>query len=315
MLKRAKDNNHLSHAYLFYGPKGTGKKEMAYMLSLMLYCKNDVCFTCDDCKNILNGNNLNVIYIGKDEKKTVISKEQIESLQEEFSKTSLLNGPRIYIVDGIDLASQAAQNSLLKFIEEPENAEESIGIFIADELSNVLSTIQSRCELVYFKEISKDILIRNLKDEGIDDLNSSMLASITNNIDEAMSIYGTEKYENAKNMFLELINCKTKYDGVNFSAKYSNYNTTTGAKDLSNDIAIITLVCNFIITFLDDLLFHLKDNDSLILYPLYDKIKAYKQTKKNVEYRLSRILNSFDKLRYNVAPKNVFFEVMIYFLE
>lgn len=320
MLKRAKETNHLSHAYLFYGPKGTGKKEMAYALSLMLYCPNDVCLKCEECRSILNGNNLNVIYIEKAEGKTVISKEQITDLQEEFSKTSLASGKRIYIVDGIDDASANAQNSLLKFIEEPENAQDTIGIFIATELSNVLSTIQSRCELVYFKEIEKNVLIQNLVDEGFEELDAALISSITNNIDLAKDIYDSFEYKEAKEMFLEFSKCKTKADGVEFIVKYQDARVLTEdskakSKDLLNDPKIISMFGNFMITFYEDVLFHYKDNENLILKPLYDKIKEYRQHKKNIKHRLSGTLNSFDKLRYNIAPKNVFFEAMIFFLE
>ncbi len=316
MLKRAKDSDHLSHAYLFYGQKGTGKKEMAYALSMMLYCPNDVCLKCDECRSIINGTNLNVIYVAKEENKTVISKEQINNLQEEFSKTSLANGVRIYIVDGIDDASVNAQNSLLKFIEEPENSENTIGIFIATELSNVISTIQSRCELVYFKEIDKKTLIKNLCEEGFEELDASLIASLTNNIDIAVDIYNSFEYQKSKEMFLDLLNTKTKADGVVFTFKYQNNNDKEiKSKDLLNDPKIVEMLCNFIIVFYEDALFHYKNNEDLILKSLCDKIKEYRQHKKNIKHRLSGTLNSFDKLRYNIAPKNVFFEAMIFFLE
>ena len=319
ILKRAQETNHLSHAYLFYGAAGTGKKEMAYALACLLYCQNDCCFECETCKSIISGNNLNVFYVSKQDKKTSISKEQIQELQEEFSKTSLVEGARIYIVDGIDNATAAAQNSLLKFIEEPENQEMSVGVFIADELSNVLPTIQSRCELIYFKEIPKKIFAKNLEEEGINKLDSALLSILTNNIDEAMEVYASSYFKQAKEMFLELIECKTKYDGVMFNAKYSNFEATDGqtksVRDFINDPKIIDMICSWLITFLEDSLFHYKNNDDLILEPLYDKIKTYKSSKKNIKHRLSGILTSYDKLRYNILPKNVFFEVLIYFLE
>ena len=150
MLKQIKAKGRLSHAYLFYGEKGTGKKEMAYALACIIYCPNGGCLECDVCKTILDGNHMNVDYIGILNNKTAISKEQVLDLQDEFSKTSLVEGTRIYIVDGIDTATQAAQNSLLKFIEEPINQTPTIGIFLANEISNVVNTIRSRCILEHF---------------------------------------------------------------------------------------------------------------------------------------------------------------------
>ena len=85
---------------------------------------------------------MNVDYIGTLETKKLISKEQIVELQEEFSKTSLVEGNRIYIVDGIDKASVSAQNSLLKFIEEPIMKAE---IMIPKEfVGNVMEVCQNR---------------------------------------------------------------------------------------------------------------------------------------------------------------------------
>ena len=128
MLKNTIKEDRLSHAYLFYGDEGTGKKEMAYALSCLLY-GDDESFSSETSKNIMNNNFMNVTYIGIQEGKKMISKEQIELLQEEFSKTSLVEGIRIYIVDGIDTATLSAQNSLLKFIEDPQNKSKTLDSF------------------------------------------------------------------------------------------------------------------------------------------------------------------------------------------
>ena len=77
MLKKAKANGRLSHAYLFYGEEGTGKKEMAFALAALHYCPNGGCLECEVCQNIIDGNHMNVDYIGMQEDKTKISKEQI----------------------------------------------------------------------------------------------------------------------------------------------------------------------------------------------------------------------------------------------
>ena len=117
MLKKAKGQNRLSHAYLFYGEKGTGKKEMAYALACILYCPNGGCLECEVCNTILEGNHMNVDYIGIQDKKNAISKEQILNLQDEFSKTSLVAGTRVYIVDGIETAMSGIIKEDHSFLE------------------------------------------------------------------------------------------------------------------------------------------------------------------------------------------------------
>ena len=140
ILLNTKSKNRLSHAYIFSGPSGVGKKEMAYYFALMQYCHNDEpCMTCQNCHQILNNEHLNVFVISSDTK--TIKKEQIVDLQEEFSKTSNVPGPRIYIILDADKMNPQSQNSLLKFIEEPE--EGIYGILCTTNISKILPTIIS----------------------------------------------------------------------------------------------------------------------------------------------------------------------------
>ena len=215
-LKQSKKNDRLSHAYLFYGDEGVGKKELAYALACMFYCEHDGCLECETCKTILEGQHLNVDYIGTLEAKKLISKEQIVELQEEFSKTSLVNGPRIYIVDGIDKASVSAQNSLLKFIEEPINNTPTIGIFIANDLANVVSTIVSRCGLIHFPSIETKALINMLVENGVDRVDAELVSLITNNSEAAIEYINTEDYLFAKDMFYGLLDIKNPKQSILF---------------------------------------------------------------------------------------------------
>ena len=64
LLKQSKQNDRLSHAYLFYGDEGVGKKELAYALACLFYCEHGGCLECETCKTILSGQHLNVDYIG-----------------------------------------------------------------------------------------------------------------------------------------------------------------------------------------------------------------------------------------------------------
>ena len=96
MLKSNKEKNRLSHAYLFYGNEGSGKVEMAYALSCLLYCPNGGCLECETCKTILDSSHLNVNYIGLLNKKTMISKEQIEDLYSDLESNYDSREPSVY---------------------------------------------------------------------------------------------------------------------------------------------------------------------------------------------------------------------------
>ena len=174
----------LSHAYLFTGPKGTYKKEMAIHFAMMLYCKEDrPCYKCSDCMAISENRHMNVYYI--EPIGQTIRKEQIIALQDEFSKTSLLEGPRIYIINGADTMSVSAANSLLKFIEEPIN-EETYGILITEHKENVLSTIISRSMVLNFEQMNKEILKEELNTKVENKLLIDCSLVLTNNVDEAI---------------------------------------------------------------------------------------------------------------------------------
>jgi len=300
-LKQAKLHNRLSHAYLFYGDEGVGKKAMAYALACLLYCPNDGCLECETCKSILSGNHMNVDYIGVDETKTMISKDQITALQDEFSKTSLVEGSRIYIVDGIDTASAAAQNSLLKFIEEPINSTPTIGIFLASELSNVVTTIISRCALQHFKAVPMAKSIGMLTEGGIDQLDASLLMSLTNNIDEALSIVQTEDFKRIKDLFIEFISLRKKKDGVVYFIDNASY--FSNPKNLS-------ILLKWILLFIEDSYMVQSNPDGLILAPLYDKIIMNNKDYNSLKDKLEITLDLSNRLRYNVSAKNVFHELI-----
>ena len=300
LLKQSKKNDRLSHAYLFYGDEGVGKKELAYALACMFYCEHDGCLECETCKTILEGQHLNVDYIGTLEAKKLISKEQIVELQEEFSKTSLVDGPRIYIVDGIDKASVSAQNSLLKFIEEPINNTPTIGIFIANDLANVVSTIVSRCGLIHFPSIETKALINMLVENGVDRVDAELVSLITNNSEAAIEYINTEDYLFAKDMFYGFLDIKNPKQSILFYLeKVDNLN-----------IERMNLFLKWLIAFYQDS-FKMEDKDDLILNNLYDKIVLYSKKGQNeLKNKYSFVLDLYSRLHYNVSVKNVFHEVI-----
>ncbi|MDE7161751.1 MAG: hypothetical protein K2N65_03215 [Anaeroplasmataceae bacterium] len=300
VLKQNKINDRLSHAYLFYGDEGVGKKEMAYALACLFYCEHEGCLECETCKNILEGQHLNVSYIGVLESKKLISKEQITDLQEEFSKTSLLDGPRIYIVDGIDTASASAQNSLLKFIEEPMNNTPTIGIFIAKDLANVVSTIISRCSLIHFPSIDVKKLSNLLISDGVDALDASLASLITNNVSLAKELLLTKEYQETKELFLNFLEIKNQKQAVLF------YVQEVSRLTLEN----MNLFFKWLIAFYEDI-FKIEDKEGLILTALYDKILMYAKTENSeLKAQFAFVLNLYSKLNYNVSAKNIFHELI-----
>lgn len=166
MLMNSFHNNRVAHAYLFEGEKGTKKKEIAIEFAKLMYCENrgEVCDTCLNCIRINNQNHPNVILI--EAENGTIKKEQVLLLQKEYSKTTLEPGPKIYIVENIENMSINAANSLLKFIEEPR--EDTYTILTTDNFHQILPTIISRCQIINFQPVAKEIIINHLVENNVD---------------------------------------------------------------------------------------------------------------------------------------------------
>jgi len=196
----------LSHCYLFVGPKGTGKKETAYLLAQSLICQHKdifACEQCSDCNRILEGNYADLIYI--DGTNQTIKNETIQQLQTRFERTALEQaGVKIFIIDGCENLTNKAANSLLKFIEEPYG--QIVGIFITTQSQRILSTIVSRCQTLNFRPLSKDAFQQAALDYGLDELNSHMIANFISQNDQIEEISNDKCYLNSLNYFCEFTN-------------------------------------------------------------------------------------------------------------
>lgn len=155
ILKREINKNKLTHAYLFESNGYIGTFDLALALAKTLLCpynysNNQKCVNCTQCNNIDNGNYPEIKIIEADG--MWIKKEQLLELQEQFSTKSVINKRKIYIIKDADKLNNVAANSLLKFIEEPE--ENIIAILISPTRYQLLDTIVSRCQIISFNQTS-----------------------------------------------------------------------------------------------------------------------------------------------------------------
>lgn len=175
----------LVQVQLFEGAKGTPKMEAALYLASQILCENEcACGECKECKRIEEGIHPRVYLIDAIDKS--IKKEQIESLEHEFSESGLEEGKRVFIINNIDKATLSASNSLLKFLEEMK--EDTYGILITDNINSVISTIKSRSQIVSFGKVSKDEIVNEYINKGVGEEISKVLAIITNDVTEGMSL-------------------------------------------------------------------------------------------------------------------------------
>lgn len=295
ILLNTKRKNRLSHAYIFEGPAGVGKREMAYFFAMMLYCKEDEpCMRCEVCHQILNNEHLNVYVISSDSK--VIKKEQIVGLQEEFSKTSNVSGPRIYIIVDADKMNQNSQNSLLKFIEEPE--EGIYGILCTTNVGKILPTITSRCQTISFKSLDDRLLASMLENKGVEAHLAAILSKLTNNIDDAILMSSDPNALRLNDLFKDFLDVDSPSKAVMYQRKnlgfFDNYDNLLSFLNL-----LIILYSDIISLYNGVLDIHLKGYINEIAK--YKNYLSYDAAKKNLELVYSLVL----KLQNNVMPKNI----------
>ena len=161
-LTNAIELGKISHAYLFTGPRGTGKTSTARILAKSLNCKNGPtihpCGECESCKDIANSIPIDVIEIDAASNRKV---EDTQNLLEKIQYVPVNGKYKIYIIDEVHMLTNHAFNALLKTLEEPP--ENVIFILATTEVHKVLDTIKSRCQRFDFRRITTDDIIKHLR--------------------------------------------------------------------------------------------------------------------------------------------------------
>jgi DNA polymerase-3 subunit gamma/tau len=287
-LKNAIVQNRIAHAYLFCGPRGTGKTSIAKIFAKTLNCTNSQdapCGVCENCKMAANGSHPDIIEIdaasnnGVDEVRNLIDKVKYAPMQGKY---------KIYIIDEVHMMTSGAFNALLKTIEEPPT--HVIFIFATTEPNKVLPTIISRCQRFDFNKVSMhDIkyrlsvvcknegieidengltLIAQLADGGMRDALSILdqcVAYCSSHIDvnDIRKIYGVVTSEDIGKLFYSVY----KKDVDSFVKDIQKYS------DMGMDIKRLT--ADFIHMLKDSLILDYSENSTLVSDMNKDMIRKY----------------------------------------
>lgn len=160
-LKNALASGKIAHAYLFSGPRGTGKTSMARILAKALNCEQgptaEPCGQCGNCQRIVQGTSLDVIEIDAASNTSV---DNIRDLREQVAFTPAESLYKVYIIDEVHMLSTGAFNALLKTLEEPPA--HAVFILATTDPQKVPATIQSRCQRFEFRRVTVDEIAEHL---------------------------------------------------------------------------------------------------------------------------------------------------------
>ena len=312
-LKNAIVQNRIAHAYLFCGPRGTGKTSIAKIFAKTLNCTNSQdapCGVCENCKMAANGSHPDIIEIdaasnnGVDEVRNLIDKVKYAPMQGKY---------RIYIIDEVHMMTSGAFNALLKTIEEPPA--HVIFIFATTEPNKVLPTIISRCQRFDFNKVSMhDIkyrlsvvcknegieidengltLIAQLADGGMRDALSILdqcVAYCSSHIDvnDIRKIYGVVTSEDIGKLFYSVY----KKDVDSFVKDIQKYS------DMGMDIKRLT--ADFIHMLKDSLILDYSENSTLVSDMNKDMIrKFFKLAPVNFRIKcMEELMDTYNKYTY-----------------
>lgn len=312
-LKNAIIQNRIAHAYLFCGPRGTGKTSIAKIFAKTLNCTNSQdapCGVCENCKMAANGSHPDIIEIdaasnnGVDEVRNLIDKVKYAPMQGKY---------KIYIIDEVHMMTSGAFNALLKTIEEPPA--HVIFIFATTEPNKVLPTIISRCQRFDFNKVSMHDIKYRLsivcKNEGIeiDENGLTLIAQLADggmrdalsildqcvaycsshiDVDDIRKIYGVVTSEDIGKLFYSVY----KKDVDSFVKDIQKYS------DMGMDIKRLT--ADFIHMLKDSLILDYSENSTLVSDMKKDMIRKYfKSAPINFRIKcMEELMDTYNKYTY-----------------
>ncbi len=155
------ESGHIAHAYLFAGPRGTGKTSTAKLFARAINCKNpvngDPCGICDSCRSFEADDNMDIIEIDAASNNGV---DSIREIRDKVVFAPAYGRYKVYIIDEVHMLSAGAFNALLKTLEEPPK--HAVFILATTEIHKLPATILSRCQRFDFKLIPSHVIAQRL---------------------------------------------------------------------------------------------------------------------------------------------------------
>jgi DNA polymerase-3 subunit delta' len=311
-LEKTMKKGQLTHAYLFEGVSGTGKKDMALWVAASLFCQHPIaglpCQECESCLRVLKQVHPDVIELAPDG--LSIKVEQVRQLKAEFSKSGVEGQQKVFIIEDAEKMTAGAANSLLKFLEEPNG--KAIAFLLTTAKQRLLPTILSRCQLIHFRNLSKQRLLDELEKKELPNDQSALLVQLTNSLETAVLMNEDEWFNEAAKIgfkwFVQITNKKAE------SFIFVQTDILPHFKERNHYLLAIDLL---LLAYRDVLKTHYGVID-ILAYPQYEEqiSKLAKQfSGEKLSQSIETILQSRKKLESNVNAQGVFEQLTLLLLK
>ncbi len=299
-LQHAICRDKVSHAYIFSGEQGSGKKLLASLFAMTLQCRDrgqeaEPCMECISCKKALTGNQPDILWVTHEKPNSIGIDEIRNQVVNDIAIKPYESPYKIYIIDEADKLTLQAQNALLKTIEEPPVY--GILLLLADNPEALLPTITSRCVQLNLKPVGDSLVKEYLMDQmHIPDYQAEVQASFAQgNVGKARQIAGSAEFGELTDNALRLLK---------HSREMEVYELVDAVKVMSADKQNIQDYLNlFLIWFRDVLLFKAtREVDHLVFKEEINSIKerAAISSYEGLERILEAIHTGDSRLRANV---------------
>ena len=303
-LKNAVSTGKISHAYMFNGEQGSGKKLLANLFAMTLQCEEggtEPCMKCRSCRQALTGNHPDIIRVSH-EKPNTIGVEDIRGQVNGDIQIRPYNGKyKIYIISDAYRMTVQAQNAILKTIEEPPGY--AVLMLLANNADMMLPTILSRCVRLNLKAVKdgdiKEYLMKNMQ---IPDYQAEISAAFAQgNVGKAVKLASSDKFNEMKQDVLELLRYMDRMELYEIMDAVKRINAYR--EDMDDFLDLLT------VWFRDVLLFKATlDAGSLIFK---DELPAIQKRARTSSYEgLEEIIRAIDRARVSLKA-NVNFDLVL----
>ena len=304
-MDKAVESGSVSHAYLLAGEKGSGKKLLAQMFAMAINCENEgekPCGKCNSCRRAAANAHPDLIWVERDPqaKTDVIKVDEIrQKVVDDIAIRPYMAKHKIYIIDGADHMNEAAQNALLKTIEEPPAY--GVIFLLAVNPEKLLPTIRSRCVTLKLRDLSDDLIKKYLmQTRGIEEERAGLCAAFAQgNMGRALELAQSEHFEEIREAAIHLMKDLHQME---------MYEIVRAMKDVSKYRMEITDFLDYLSIWYRDILMFKATNDvSKVIFQ--DELKMIKDRAKECSYGgIEEVIAALDRAKMRLQA-NVNFDL------